>query len=369
LRSPLRRRAAAVLLLPAAAGAMGLVACGRGGDEKDAKALLDKAFRQSIRSADVKLDARLHANGLPTPSKAVRIQASGPYKQNKGKLPSYDIDLRVATGGGGQVVSTGRLSTGDRAFVKFEDIFYELPRSGVERANRSLRADRRQRSVLKQIGLNARAWVRRAKVEGDEKVAGVDTTHVSGSLDAPRLLQDLNRFVERSARALGATAGQVPRRLSSSELHKVAEVVKDPNFDVYVGKRDDIVRRMSGRLELQVPKKDRGEVGGLKGGSMEFTLEFSDVNGNQKIVAPAKARRLSDLTRSLGASALGSLGSGGGNGTSGGGTTTAPPSSSSGGGATTGPSAQDFKRYATCLDKAKAGDTRALQRCARLLKP
>ena len=368
MASPLRRRAAALVLLSAAAAVLGLSACGGGGDEKDAKALLDKAFHKSVRSADIKLDGTVQAKGLPSLSKPIRVQASGPYRQTRGKLPSFDIDLRVGTGGGGQVVSTGRLSTGDRAFVKFEDTFYELPRSTVEQANRSLRRDRRQRGVLRQIGMNARSWVQNAKIEGHDKVAGVETTHVSGALDVRRLLQDLNRFVGRSGTALGAAAGQVPRPLTRSQLDKIAQVVKDPSFDVYVGKRDDIIRRVSARLNLEVPREDRARVGGLTGGSVVFSLEFSRVNGNQRIVAPAKARPLSDLTKSLGVGALnGGLGALDGTGTGGG--STAPAAPSSPGGASGGPSAEDFKRYGNCLDKAKAQDTRALQRCSKLLQP
>jgi hypothetical protein len=102
-----------------------------------------------------------------------------------------------------------------------------------------------------------------------------------------------------------------------------------------------------------VPKEDRDSVGGIEGGSLSFTIELSKVNGDQKIVAPAKARPLSELTQSLGTTALG----GGGSGSS----TTPAPSPSS-------PGSSDYKRYADCLDRADPHDTDALQRCAELLQ-
>ena len=40
--------------------------------------------------------------------------------------------------GAGQTIQTGFLSTGDRAFVKFEDVFYEQPAAEVRRANRMI---------------------------------------------------------------------------------------------------------------------------------------------------------------------------------------------------------------------------------------
>ena len=79
-----------------------------------------------------------------------------------------------------------------------------------------------------------------------------------------------------------------------------------------MGKQDDIIRRVSGRVEFEIPKRSRAGLGGLDGGSIVFSVEFRDVNGDQEIEAPANARPLSDLTDSLGAGGLpGGLGGGG----------------------------------------------------------
>jgi hypothetical protein len=358
LRTPARRRFAAVLL-PAAA--LLLASCGGGGSDKDAQDLLDRAFKQEIESADLKIDAELQLKGSQALDRPVRVQASGPFRGSDGKLPEVDLGLRINAGGGGQTVSTGFLSTGDRVFVKFQDVFYEQPRSEVERANKSLQERRGQRSSLKSLGLDPRSWLEEAKVDGETKVAGVETTHVTGKLDVAQVVRDFNEFVKRSGSAIGGATGQTPPRpLSDKDVDKVTEVVEDPSFDVYVGKEDDIVRRVSGRLNVEVPEEDRDSVGGIEGGSLEFSVEFADVNGDQKIEAPANARPLSDLTKSLGAGALGVLGGGSGG-------------SSSPNGAPTPPSgnrqdAEKFKRYADCLDKARPEDTAALQRCAELLR-
>ena len=127
-------------------------------------------------------------------------------------------------------------------------------------------------------------------MEGDEKVGGADTSHVSGKLDVSRVVQDFNSFVKRSRGAIGGATGQAPKPLSQRELDKISDVVKDPTFDVYVAKQDKTIRRISGHLELDVPKEDRDVVGGIEGGSLSLTIELSKVNGDQQIVAPAKAR-------------------------------------------------------------------------------
>ena len=102
-----------------------------------------------------------------------------------------------------------------------------------------------------------------------------------------------------------------PRRnpLTKTQLADAAKTVKDPTFDVYVSKDDETIRRMSGTLEIAVPEDERARANGITGGSLRFTLELSNVNGDQKVEAPANARPLSELSRQLGgAAALGSLG-------------------------------------------------------------
>ena len=351
---------------------MALASCGGGDDGDSVEEVLDRAFGQEIRSADLDVDATLQLKGSEALERPVRLQATGPFITNEGQLPSVDIELKVGSDGGGQTVTTGVLITGDRAFVKFQDVFYEQPAAEVRRANRLLRRNGDRESSLKDLGFDPRSWLAEAEDEGDAEVAGVDTHHLSGTLDVERMLRDFNGFVRRSGSAAGAATGQEPPEpLSTAQIRAVADAVRDPTFDVYVGKEDDLIRRVSGRIEFEVPEAGRTGLGGLESGSIEFSVEFGDVNGDQEVEAPANARPLSDLTDSLGAGALGALGSGGAvPGTGDGADTTpevTPPSNGSGTGPTT-PEAEDFREYADCLDQARPEDTEALQRCAELLQ-
>jgi hypothetical protein len=103
-----------------------------------------------------------------------------------------------------------------------------------------------------------------------------------------------------------------------------------------------------------------------------FSLEFADVNGDQEIEAPAKARPMSDLTDSLGADSLEALGADRAEEDGGGAPVEPdepdPPSSSAEGEEGASPEAEEFRRYAECLDKARPEDTEELQRCADLLQ-
>ena len=340
---------------------LALASCGGGDDTENVQDLLDKAFSSSIKSADLKIDASIQLKGSPGLDKPVRISASGPFRTNDRQLPSVDIDLKIGTDGGGQTVTTGFLSTGDRAFVKFQDIYYEQPAAQVAQANRSIAQNKDKRGSLRALGLDPRSWLSEAKAEGDEEIAGVQTRHVSGKLDVEAVMRNLNEFVRKSGSTLGGATGQTPPKpLSEEDISKIGEVVRDPTFHVYVGKEDDIIRRVAGKIEFDVPEDSRESLNGIQSGAIEFEVEFSKVNGDQQIEAPANPRPLSDLTTSLGgANALPGLGGGSGQTT-----TPTPPTTTDG----TSPEAQDFKEYADCLDKARPEDTEALQRCAELLQ-
>jgi hypothetical protein len=347
------RRALFVLLF----AALALASCGGGGDTEDVQDLLDKAFSSSIKSADLKVDASVQLKGSPSLDRPLRITATGPFRTNEGKLPSVDIELKVGTDGGGQTITTGFLSTGDRAFVKFQDVYYEQPASQVAKANRSIAQNSGKRGSLRSLGLDPRSWLAEAKDEGEDEIGGVKTRHVSGKLDVEAVMRNLNEFVRKSGTALGGATGQAPPDpLSAEDIRQVGEVVRDPTFNVYVGEDDDIIRRIAGKIEFDVPEESRESLGGIQSGSIEFQVEFTDVNGDQQIEAPAHARPISTLTRSLGGG--GTLpGLGGGSGT----TTPAVPDNVS-------PEAEDFKQYKDCLDEARPEDTDALQRCAELLQ-
>ncbi len=347
------RRALLLLLF----AALALASCGGGDDKEDVQDVLDKAFGSSIESADLEVDASVQVKGSPGLERPLRFTATGPFRTNEGKLPSADIELKIGADGGGQTITTGFLSTGDRAFLKFQDVYYEQPASQVAKANRSIEQNQGKRGSLGTLGLDPRSWLGEAKDEGEEEIGGVKTRHVSGTLEVEAVMRNLNSFVRRSGAALGGATGEAPPEpLSAEDIRKVGEVVRDPTFHVYVGEDDDIIRRIAGKIEFDVPEESREGLGGIESGTVEIQVEFSNVNGDQAIEAPARARPIADLTRTLG---------GGGPLPGVGGSEPESPSAPDSG----NPDADAFQAYEDCLDKARPEDTDALQRCAELLQP
>ena len=89
-------------------------------------------------------------------------------------------------------------------------------------------------------------------------------------------MANINEFVQRSGAALtGATGQAAPKPLSKEDIQKLSEVVKDPTFDVYVGKKDHMIRKVSGRIEFDVPEESRSALNGIEGGSLDFSVEFA----------------------------------------------------------------------------------------------
>jgi hypothetical protein len=355
--------------------ALALTSCGGGGDPEEADELVDSAFTEEMVSADLKVDAEVRLEGSPVFERPLRIQAAGPFRTNEGKLPSVDLELEIGTDGGGQTVTTGFLSTGDRAFMKFQDVYYELRPSEVRRANRNLARRQARRGSLHALGLDPRSWLLLAENKGQEDVGGVETLHASGTLDVESFLRDLNRFARRSGSVIGgATGRRPPEALSRETIWKLAELVQDPTLDVYVGKTDHIIRRVAGRIEFDVPEDGGAELGGIESGRIQFSVEFRDVNGDQVIEAPRKARPLSKLSRSLGGlNALIDLAGGEDAPTDG---TSEPDAAPPSGDAQDEALPDDsdtepeeaFREYAECLDDARPEDTEALQSCTELLQ-
>jgi hypothetical protein len=361
----LRRLLVPLLLVLLGAVPLALSACG--GSDKDAKGLLKTAFKQPIQSADVSMDVEIKIDGVQQLKNPITVRLTGPYRSNGSKkLPGADFDLSFA--GGGQTFNAGLVSTGDNAFVSFQGTDYEVGKDTIAQVNRQLARSSNQRGKrsLSEFGVNPLDWIKDASEKGDEDVAGVKTKHVSAGLDLGRLLDDLNGVVDRASKLGGAQSTQVPQKLTDQQKKQIESVVKDPNFDVYVGKDDNKVRRLSVDLKLDIPDSARSRLGGANGGSLSFSIEFANVGGQQQVKAPTRARPIRELLQKLGGlSGLGALGGGTG-ATPGGGTTPggAP------GGTTTGktPDVKQFEKYSNCLKKANPNDVGALSKCAELLR-
>jgi hypothetical protein len=343
-----------LLVLAVALGASVLAACG-GGSSSDVKSTLDKAFSTPIKTARIDLEVTLQLDGVKSVNGPVKLSVQGPYESGGNQtIPKADWD--IAASASGQNFSAGFISTGDNAWVGFQGQNYEVGTQAVAQINQQIKqaAGKNKNKGLSQFGIDPRNWLKDAKDEGTDKVAGVQTKHVSAALDVGRFLDDLNAVVKKAGGTTGAAA-----QITPEQKKQVQDVVKNPRFDVYVGQSDNVIRRLSADLSFTVPSAKQTQLGGLKSGTLSFSIEFADVGKPQKITVPQNAKPLAQLT-----SQLGGLGSvlGGGTGSSGAGT------SGSGSSGSSGPSSKALEAYSQCLQKANPSKPAELQKCSNLLK-
>src|SRR4051794_8613584 len=337
-----------------------IAACGSGNSE-DVKSTLDKAFSTPIKTARIDLEVTLKLDGVKQLNGPVKLSVQGPYETGGSQtIPKADWD--IAASAAGQNFSAGFLSTGDNAWVAFQGQNYEVGKDAVAQINQQIKqaGGASQKKGLSQFGIDPRDWLTDAKDEGSEKVAGVDTDHVSAALDVGKFLDDLNQIV---AKAGGSIGGATANQLTPAQKKQIEDVVENPRFDVYAGKDDHIIRRLSADPSFKVPNDKQAQLSGLKSGTLSFSIEFADVGKPQTINAPESAKPLSDLT-----SQLGGLGSVLGGATGGGGSSSSGSSSSGSGSSSAAGSSAALQKYSKCLQKADPSDSAALQKCADLLK-
>ena len=97
--------------------------------------------------------------------------------------------------------NAGVTSTGDAAFVNFQDTEYEIPAeiftqftSTYEQLQRQAdqQADEEEgANLLSSIGIDPTNWLTDTENEGNEDVDGTETIHISGQADVPKLVEDL----------------------------------------------------------------------------------------------------------------------------------------------------------------------------------
>jgi hypothetical protein len=335
-----------------------LAVAGCGGDSAGSETPVDELLRDTFAGGKAIESGRLDISlGLESEGgQPVTLELSGPFKsQGAGRLPQFDVDASVA--GGGQTIEAGVTATADRAFVSYGPDTYEIAgpvfeqfKAGYEEAAREP-SDGQERS-LASLGIDPRRWLTNAENAGEAKVGDTDTIKITGDVDVPKLLDDVDGALER-LRALGVQGSeQIPERLTDEEKRRTEEAIERLDVEIHTGADDRILRRMVVALGLQAPAG--GAQAGAQSVDVRFDLSLLEVNDGQDIEAPEGAKPFEELVSRLDGLGLGNLGL---PGLGGGGT---------GSGAGGGASPETLERYSQCIEEA-AGDSEEVRRCADLL--
>jgi hypothetical protein len=351
-----RIRALSILAV-ALASALLVAACGGGGGDEDPQQVLQQTFDNptSIQSGTFDLDLRLETSGGDNPG-SFEAKLGGKFaSQGPNQFPKFDVDASIKADSGSQSLSrTGGLtSTGDQAFINYQGTNYVVPQQLYDEFTTTYAGLQGQSSsnksgnLLKALNISPANWLTDLKNEGTADVEGTQTIHISGSANVPKLVEDLKAVAARAGAAVGS--------INTQQLDQLDNVVQSGDIDVYAGQDDKLLRRFQIHAELKPPAGTPGAPDSL---TVDFEINFADVNKPETFTAPANAQPLKNLTQSLGGGS-GQLGNAlrGGLGTSG-----ALPES---GGSTTAPSTSAIQAYEQCLSQASG--SAELSKCADLL--
>jgi hypothetical protein len=317
-----RAHAAAVALILVLAAAVG--GCGGddgGGGSEDPNQVLEQTFDNPTAITSGQLAISVDGSAEGTQSGDLTATIEGPFQRDQNDrtaLPQVDLSADVSASGAGQSFDFqgGLVATQDNAYVEYQDQAYEVGSALFEQFKRAYEQSARQASqndqdassILDQLGIDPRGWFTNLTNEGDEEVDGQDTIHIHGDANVDQIAADFQKVAERAA---GGTAQVTP-----SQLDQLKSAIEDAGVDVYSGKDDHILRKLSVSLSITPPASAQAEVSSV---TVNFSITFSDVNEPQEITAPADAKPITDLLSQFGIGSLGPLGSLDGGGSVGGG--------------------------------------------------
>jgi hypothetical protein len=352
---------AALLSLATAFAACG----GSGNGDKSAESVLDEATFQGMESGDVDLSVSIDAKG--SEGGHVDVSLSGPFEsEGEEELPRLDLTAKASGRMDGKDIDFdgGLVLLPNKAYVDYEGVEYEVDPTTFSFAQATIEETQQREGGGEQTGLTACQEVAAEKVslgefadnlvnDGSAEVDGTSTTKVSGDLDVSGAIDAIVELGEEPAcKAQLAAAGPLPSSDQVDEAKsEVEDALKRAHVEVFVGD-DDIVRRLAAQLEIEPQASGSGP----ESVDLDFDLVLSGVNEEQSIVAPSKARPLSELFIKLGVNPIELIGLLSGEGLGGAGL----------GGLLGGLGQSGGQTYTECLQNA--GSAADIQKCGAKLR-
>ena len=99
-------------------------------------------------------------------------------------------------------------------------------------------------TFFERLGVDPQTWLTNLSNEGDEDVEGTETIHIHGDADVDQIVSDLARIAQR------VPGGAAPE-LDQAQLDQVKNAIKEASLDVYSGKDDQILRKLSLSLSIE----------------------------------------------------------------------------------------------------------------------
>ncbi len=193
------------------------------------------------------------------------LDVSGAFERGAANdLP--EVEVRAELTGAGDRFEGGFVSVDDAAYFTQGDKAWRVPDQVWAPLVEATASGQGPSLQNLPVPVEPQRWVTGAEVEGTETLDGVETTHVSASIDAARVLRDVDASFP---------SVDLPNRA------QIARAVKDTQLDAWVGTDDGVLRR----LAVELAAVDGGERGVIA-----LDIRLTGVNQPQEIAAPADVR-------------------------------------------------------------------------------
>ncbi len=295
-------------------GAASLVACGgssSAGSSSDTAtpaqrhAAADKRIAQATgpnsaaRSARIDGTIGLNLKGFSNFEGPIDITVGGAYNLPDGEdVPELNLDVALGLNSG--VFGGGIVVAGEKGYITLGSTGYKLP----DAISQVLVAPAREaKNGLTKTGamfyINPQDWQMKARVVGNEMVAGEPTVKITADVLVDVALNDLAKLFDFLTLIHVTEAVGLPTKLTPKMKAAFLLSVKDVKGAVWVGENDHVLRKAHITGKLVVAKENRETLLGTKGGSLDATINISEVGEPHEISAPTQLDPYANLQLSL----------------------------------------------------------------------
>lgn len=306
------RRRIALLIAPLAALSLIGAGCGGGGSKSSSSSgtpsSTDPAtILSSIKApsndapAKVTISADVAVKGsISNPQVAaiiddgkVTMSLTGPVDP---KTKSMDLAFTLKAG---KINLAGalRIADGKKGFVQLGGKWYELPAESFDASKVEEAGD--PQKILDSLGDLTKLF-KDPKVVGSETIDGVDSDHISGSVDTAGLMQAIAKVAAATGEA-GPSQADIDEAVSQLEKY-----LQSATVDLWVGKDDKQVHKMTVKADVALPDSAKSSIG-ADGITMSVTVQSTPTDA-PSISAPSGALPSTQLQADLGTILLSSLG-------------------------------------------------------------
>jgi hypothetical protein len=235
----------------------------------------EELLKTAFQGGDVQstaFDATISASGDDA---RVKLELSGAFERGAANdVPDVAIDFELAADG--QRAEGGFVSLGDQAFFTRGDTGWRVPDEAWAPLVEAVASGAGAQPQNIAFPFDPQTWIRDVESQGAETLDGVETTHISASVDVKRVFEDVAGIARQSGAPLPSA-------------RDAARTVKRAEFDIWVGNEDRVLRRLSADIAFATPPELRANDSAR--GQISFDLNLSGVNRPQDIAAPANVRQ------------------------------------------------------------------------------